>query len=177
MKLENKMNYFKHLLIIVITFLSISGFSQAEENSVIFKELKVKDSILFEISFNKCQLEAINNLIAEDLEFYHDKGGIIDSKSKFIEVMKNGICDKSNDYKSRRELAEGSLKVFPLYNNGNLYGALQTGVHRFFESYKSEPEKAGSTALFSHLWLRENEEWILKRIISYDHKMPSKKID
>ena len=45
-----------------------------------------------------------------------------------------------------------------MYNNGTLYGALQNGEHRFFETYKGE-EKAGSIAKFSHLWLKEGDQW------------------
>ncbi|HMB99411.1 MAG TPA: nuclear transport factor 2 family protein [Flavobacteriaceae bacterium] len=167
------MNQLKSFLIIVLSVLGFTGYSQVEENSMLFKELKAKDSILFEISFNKCQLEALDNLLGEDLEFYHDQGGINNSKNEFISTMKNGICSETNNLKSRRELIDGSLKVFPLYDNGDLYGAFQTGEHRFFESHKGEPEKAGSIAKFSHLWLKENNEWKLKRVISYDHKMPS----
>ena len=34
-----------------------------------------------------------------------------------------------------------------------------------------KPEKAGSTAKFIHLWILEDNQWKLKRILSYDHKM------
>ena len=67
---------------------------------------------------------------------------------------------------------ENSLEVFPMYSNGNLYGALQTGVHKFYESFNGKPEVAGSTARFAHLWLLENGAWTLKRVISYDHISP-----
>ena len=90
--------------------------------------------------------------------------------------MANGICRENNPSKSRRALVEGTLKVYPLYNNGILYGALQNGVHRFFESYQGKPETAGSEAIFSHLWLKEDSQWVLKRVISYDHKMQTGEI-
>lgn len=151
----------------------MTGFSQIEESSALFKELKTKDSLLFEIGFNKCQLDLMSKLFSEDLEFYHDKGGVTNSKTAFLSVMKDGICNESSENISRRELVKGTLKVFPLYNNGNLYGALQTGEHRFFESIKGQPEKSGSVAKFSHLWLKENNDWVLKCVISYDHKMQS----
>jgi len=136
----------------------------------LFETLKEHDSLLFEVSFNKCNLEAINEIIAEDLEFYHDQSGITQSKEAFMDVMQNGICSPTNKTKSRRELVEGSLEVFPLYNNGELYGALQNGEHRFFESYDGTKETAGSIARFSHLWIQEDEKWTLKRVISYDHQ-------
>ena len=144
--------------------------AQVEVNSELYKTLKTNDSLLFDVGFNTCELSAFENLLAEDLEFYHDKGGLIPSKQVFIEGFKNGIC-KSPDFKSRRELVTGSLEVYPLYDNGILYGALQKGVHRFFESVKGQPESQGSTAKFTHLWLKEESKWILKRVLSYDHQM------
>lgn len=154
------------LTLLVVTYTN----AQVGENSKLFKALKANDSLLFEVSFNKCQLKAIDHIMAEDLEFYHDQGGITSSKKQFMSVMQNGICHPDNKIKSRRMLVEGSLKVFPLYNNGELYGALQNGEHKFFESYNNQPEIAGSIAKFSHLWLKINNQWILKRVISYDHQ-------
>lgn len=144
--------------------------AQVNKESELFKTLKANDSLLFDVSFNKCQLNAIDNILANDLEFYHDQGGITNSKSQFMEIMKTGICNPTNKTKSRRELVDNSLEVFPLYHNGILYGALQNGAHKFFESYNGAPETAGSIARFSHLWLKENNQWILKRVISYDHR-------
>jgi hypothetical protein len=109
--------------------------------------------------------------MSEDLEFYHDKSGIINSVPQFLSVMKAGICDPTHTFKSRRELIEGSLEVYPLNNNDELYGAIQTGEHRFFEKNKDQPEHAGSIAKFTHLWVLENSQWKLKRILSYDHNM------
>ena len=134
--------------------------AQITENSELFKALKANDSLLFEVSFNKCQLQAINHIMAEDLEFYHDQGGITNSKEQFMSIMKRGICNPENKTKSRRALVKGSLKVFPLYNNGTLYGALQNGEHKFFESYNNQAETAGSVAKFSHLWLKVNDQWV-----------------
>ena len=113
--------------------------------------------------------------LADDLEFYHDQGGVTNSKEEFMEVMKKGICGESNTTKSRRELVPNSLDVYPLYSNGALYGALQNGEHQFYESYNSQPEVSGSIAKFSHLWLKEGDNWMLKRVISFDHKMPKSK--
>ncbi|PKA83834.1 uncharacterized protein DUF4440 [Ulvibacter sp. MAR_2010_11] len=154
-----------------ILLLSASLIAQVEETSELFKTLKSKDSLLFDIGFNTCDLSQFEVLVTDDLEFYHDLGGILKSKEAFLEITKNGIC-KEDDYVSRRELLEGSLKVFPLYNNGVLYGAIQIGEHRFFEKPKGKPETKGSTAKFTHLWLFINEEWLLSRILSFDHVAP-----
>lgn len=159
------------ILIFLIGILNLNA--QHYSDTEIYHELKAKDSLLFDRAFNYCESNYLEDLLSEDFEFYHDTSGITESKSEFIAIMKNGICNPDNQTKSRRELVLNSLKTFPLKNNGKLYGALQIGTHKFFETTNSE-EVAGSIAKFSHLWILENKEWKLKRVISYDHKNQSK---
>jgi len=164
------MKQLKHVLIFTILLGSFTGIAQIDKDSELFRTLKTNDSLLFEVGFNTCDLSQFETLMADDLEFYHDKSGVLNSVSQFLEVMKTGLCNPSNTYKARRELINGSLKVFPLYDNGVLYGAIQTGEHQFFEKNLDQPEKTGSIAKFTHLWVLENKVWKLKRILSYDHK-------
>ncbi len=143
--------------------------AQISQDSELFSTLKENDSLLFNIGFNRCDLDQFKNFTTDDLEFYHDKSGVLNTKEAFIKVMTQGICQKDTPYKSRRELVKNSLQIFPLYNNGKLYAAIQNGSHRFFEKFNGE-EKAGSVAKFSHLWILENNQWKIKRIYSYDHQ-------
>ncbi|MDG5492942.1 DUF4440 domain-containing protein [Psychroserpens sp. SPM9] len=142
--------------------------AQSGSYSEIYDTLKSNDSLLFDRGFNHCEIQYFKQFIAEDFEFYHDKAGTIESKAAFIKVMQNGICNPDNTTKSRRELV-GKLEVFPLYNNGKLYGALQKGIHKFYETTNTI-EVEGSIAKFSHLWILEQDTWYLKRVISYDHQ-------
>ncbi|HAT66278.1 MAG TPA: nuclear transport factor 2 family protein [Flavobacteriaceae bacterium] len=145
------------------------AYAQVDTNSELFQTLKAKDSLLFDRAFNYCEGQYLEALTSEDFEFYHDQSGIIESKQDFLNIMKEGICNPNNETKSRRELVAGTLEVFPLYNNGKLYAALQKGTHRFFEKRNGAPEQAGSTALFTHLWKLENDQWKLIRVLSYNH--------
>ena len=95
---------------------------------------------------------------------------MIVGSTDFIQTIKDGVCKSGSSTKSTRELVEGSLEVFLLKNNGNIYGALQNGIHKFYET-TNDNKVAGSTAKFSHLWLIENGKWVLKRVFSYDHQM------
>jgi hypothetical protein len=165
------MKHLKPITLYLLLFVSFNCLAQKDEDSELFNTLKTNDSLLFEVGFNNCDLSQFESLMADDLEFYHDKSGILNSVSQFMEVMKTGICKPSNTYKARRELIKGSLQVFPLYDNGVLYGAIQTGEHQFFEKNLDQPEKIGSLAKFTHLWILENNVWKLKRILSYDHKI------
>lgn len=165
------MKNIKLIMPILLLFVGFNCLAQKEEDSELFRTLKTNDSLLFEVGFNTCDLSQFETLMADDLEFYHDKSGALNSVSQFLEVMKKGLCNPSNTYNARRELIKGSLKVFPLYDNGVLYGAIQTGEHQFFEKNLDQPEKTGSIAKFTHLWVLENKVWKLKRILSYDHKI------
>lgn len=156
------------LLLPVLSILaSVSVSAQASDTSVLFKKLKAMDSLVFEEGFNKCHLGVYDSIVADDLEFYHDKGGITNGRTAFIASVKNNICGSKN--KMQRELVAESMQVYPLYNNNKLYGAIQQGVHRFSYLENGKWKRGNSTARFIHLWLLENGSWKLKRVLSYDH--------
>lgn len=147
-------------------------FGQINRSTELYRTLKQNDSLLFNASFNTCDIPELEKLVSDDFEFYHDKGGLMGSKAEFIEKTKSGLCKLS--YKARRELVEESLEVFPLNKDGVLYGAVQTGRHNFYAKEKDKPEYLTSTAIFTHVWLLENGSWKLKRVLSYDHQDPAK---
>jgi len=154
----------KALFIVVILFASLSMFAQIEKTSKLYKTLQVNDSIIFDASFNTCNLKQLATLISDDLEFYHDKSGLLVGKDTFIENTKNGLCKSPNVLK--RELDKNSLEVFPLMkSDGSVYAAIQKGVHYFYEN-----RTKGGVAKFTHLWVLQDEKWQLKRVLSYDHK-------
>lgn len=160
----------------LLMFLGISPAATAQSSEPspapqeLFETLKAKDALLFDISFNTCDITQFENLISEDFEFYHDKGGITASKEAFVSSVETNLCQL--DYQPLRELVEGSLEVFPLKKDGVLYGALQNGEHRFFALEEGKEKYLTSTAKFSHLWLIDNGEWKLARVFSYDHQSP-----
>ncbi len=158
----------KTFLISLLLILALSPlFSQVAPTSALFKTLQTNDSLLFEVGFNTCDITQFENLVSDDFEFYHDKSGITATKADFIASIRDGLCKM--DYKARRELVENSLEVFPLENNGEIYGAIQTGNHRFYALEKDNPEYLTSEARFTHVWLLENGLWKLSRGLSYDH--------
>src|SRR5690606_36011921 len=55
------------------------------------------------------------------------------------------------------------------HKNGEIYGAIQEGTHQFFESQTGQPERFGSSAKFTHIWLLENKEWKLSQSYSFEH--------
>jgi hypothetical protein len=139
------------------------------EHQLVYDALKLRDSLLFSFVFDHCDTVSLRSLISKDFEFYHDQSGINDSRADFLKGIPS-LCQLS--YKPRRAVVEGSLQVFPLYDDGALYGAIQSGTHQFFAIEAGQPERLTSTAVFTHLWILENGNWRLKRVLSYDHKSP-----
>jgi uncharacterized protein (TIGR02246 family) len=116
------------------------------------------DNALFD-AYNKCDLEKFASLLAENVEFYHDQGGVTLGRAALTESVKKNICGKVT-----RELVPGSLHVF--YMKG--YGAIEMGVHRFHHPGHEDTESVGE-ASFVHLWQYNEGAWRVTRALSYDH--------
>lgn len=151
-----------------LLFFASSLFAQVQHTDSLYRTLKERDSLLFDVGFNTCDISQFENIVSDNFEFYHDKAGIINSKAAFISGVKNGLCKL--DYKPRRELVEGTLEVYSLEKNGVSYGAIQTGTHKFYAIEKSKPMYQTDMARFTHVWLLENGVWKFSRGLSYNHQ-------
>lgn len=158
----------KKFLVVFFLNFSISIFAQAAKDSELFLKLKKHDSIFFEKSFNQCDIAFLEKAIHPDLVFYHDQGGI-QNKKTFLENAKKNICGKGTQ-KPIRKVKPESLEVYPLYSDGKLYGVVQTGIHDFYLREANKSDVFTSEAKFTHVYLLINNEWILKEVLSFDHK-------
>lgn len=123
------------------------------ESKALYDTIVRMDST-WEDSYNNCRMDVQEQLISDDLEFYHDRGGVMTSKKLLLEALKNNICGKVT-----RELLKGSIEVYSINN----YGAVEIGYHRF----RNKNEKsAGQYARFVHIWHNENGQWKITRVIS-----------
>ena len=77
-------------------------------------EVRAADAALFSAFFDRCDIPAFAAMVADDFEMIHDKGGrIAGSKAEMI-ANSETICARQKtgeDYRARRELVAGSLKV------------------------------------------------------------------
>lgn len=112
------------------------------------------DSIFFD-AYNHCKMEVIEQLFSEDIEFFHDKGGLSTSKKDIVNAIRNNICDKV-----QRELIPGTIEVYPIAN----YGALQMGWHQFHNN--QEPDAKPHPSKFVTIWKKENDKWVMARVVS-----------
>ena len=170
MKINPTFLQLKSILIGIQFFQVQCGYTQEEKNSDLYKTIMSRDSLLFNVGFNTCDISQFENLFSDDFEFYHDQDSI-SNKELFLVNLKNGICLPGKIYKVRRDLKPGSTEIYPLTKNGTLYGALQNGTHQFFEISPGQKDKPGSIAKFTHVWLLKNGVWKLARSFSYDHKL------
>lgn len=118
------------------------------------------DSILFD-AFNNRNHDKLMSFFSEDLEFYHDLGGMTNYQQN-LEAFKQNF---NSDRKVRREVVKRSIEVCPIKD----FGAVQTGIHRFYVTEKGQKERLSSEAKFVHLWQKKAAEWKITRVISYDH--------
>ena len=159
----------RYCILLFLLILHQSGFSQLKEEDEIYKTLQAMDSLLFERAYNHVDTAVLRDIVSENLEMYHDQQGMLKDRESLIQAM--GSLGQL-PFKSRRELVPGSLVVFPMHNQGKLYGALQYGEHTFYAKEEGKPEHITSVAKFMSLWLIEDGHWRLSRALSYDHQAP-----
>jgi len=158
----------RKIQIVLLIILSQIVYSQVKNTDDLYKTAKKLDSLIFDVGFNQCDLSHYDSIVSDDLEFYHDKGGITSGKQAFTASIKNNICGNPN--KVKRELVPNSMKVYPLYNNNVLYAFIQEGEHEFSELSNGKWIK-GSRAKFTMLWILDGKDWKMKRVLSYDHHL------
>lgn len=139
--------------------------AQSQENGI--KQILQADS-LFWVAYNSCDVEGMSRFISDDIEFYHDKGGILNGKAAFIETSSKNLCS-NKDWKLRREAVPGTVAIFPMKSRDSLYGALLSGNHYFYINETGKKEVRDGLAKFLHLWRLQDGQWKMTRIFSYDH--------
>jgi hypothetical protein len=149
--------------VILLTFLLVMPRAHLQGQTApvpdpLLQTIQSLDTQLFD-AYNRCELEKFSALLADDLEFYHDKGGFSRGRQATVDGVKNNICGKVT-----RELVPGTLEVYPIAN----YGAVEIGVHRFHHPGHETAESVGE-AKFVHLWQNKDGVWKVTRVISYDH--------
>lgn len=121
-------------------------------------EIAQVDRKLFD-AFNSCDLKTMGELFSDDLEFYHDLGGLQGHSETMNSTRRN--CEKASGL--RRSLVEDSHRVFPIEG----YGAIHAGKHTFCHVENGKDDCG--TFEFVHVWKRTAGGWELARVISYGH--------
>lgn len=136
------------------------------------QQIATADEELFDLFFvQPCDAPRFRALLADDVEFYHDKDGFnVKSADEFVRIYSENCAGRANPkaWRSRRELARASLRVDPVPG----YGAMEVGDHLFYEREGVDgTEKLAGRAKFAMVWaLGSDGKWRLSRVLSYAHE-------
>ncbi len=156
------------LVLAILVFSAACSHSKKEESKKtagpvsveLYNEIAHMDSVMFD-AFNTHDLEKLKTTFSENLEFYHDKGGL----SGYEQTMNNfkSLFEKNQHTGLRRDLVKGSLEVYPIKD----YGAVETCLHRFCHVEDGKDD----CGVFKNvmIWQNQNGAWKVTRVISYDH--------
>lgn len=126
------------------------------DNAELYHKIVALDSAFF-AAYNTCEtnLETYASFYDENIEFYHDNGGFMNSKAKIVEGTKEHVCGKVT-----RELVKGSIEVYPIKD----FGAIEFGLHQFHNS--EEPNSKPKVGRFTIIWKNTNSNWKIVKVIS-----------
>jgi hypothetical protein len=156
----------------IILALIIVGCSSSKENKSsshkvytpvsqeLYAEIAHMDSVMFN-AFNAHDLEKLKTTFSQDLEFYHDKGGLADYKLTMENF--NKLFENNKTTGLRRDLVEGSLEVYPIKD----YGAVETCMHRFCHIENGKDDCGTFKNIM--VWQKKDGQWKVTRVVSYDH--------
>jgi len=165
LKVRRKLSIILLTTIFLLTRFYVNAQTSRVPDGNLYAELSELDSVVFANVYT-CNSAINETFFTDDIEFYHDKGGLTRSRKTLVEELRNNFCGEGKT-KLRRELIKGSMQVFPIKN----YGAVQLGDHRFYVTENGKEVLSG-VAKFIHVWKYENGKWRISRVFSYDHNAP-----
>lgn len=123
------------------------------DNQKLYDTIVYLDSVFFN-AYNTCNMELQADFYADDIEFYHDQGGLMTSKQEILDAIRKNICGKVT-----RELVKGSIEVYPI----GTYGAVEMGFHMFHNLVEGSVSRGGK---FVVIWVNDAGKWKVSRVIS-----------
>lgn len=145
--------------------------SSLPESDDELRRLIIHHDSLFWLAYNNCDTAAMRSHLADDLEFYHDKGGLTEGGDELIKGTKQGIC-RTPDFYLRREAVPGTVHVDPVPG----HGAIIYGEHLFYINEKGKEEYLDGQANFVHVWTLTDGGWKMTRVLSFSHRPPERGI-
>ncbi|MEO0788535.1 MAG: nuclear transport factor 2 family protein [Bacteroidota bacterium] len=146
-----------------------SGYAQVSDFPTTLEELTTTITELdaqFWEAYNQCDVDEMAKYLTDDIEFYHDRGGLTLGKEDLVNGMRAGLCG-SNPQRLRREEVSGTIEIYPIAD----YGAIIRGSHHFYV-VSADGEFLDGAAQFTHLWRYTDGVWQMARVYSFDHKAP-----
>jgi ketosteroid isomerase-like protein len=151
------------LLILLPAWCAPFAALAADSPTDLLDTIKKMDAAIFD-AFNAHDTDRLMSYFTEDLEFYHDTGGLGNYRQNAEDFKK--MFASTPDI--RRELVPKSIEVYPIKD----YGAMELGQHRF--CHKENGKDDCGTFGFAMVWRKVGDSWKISRVLSYGHKPPGK---
>jgi ketosteroid isomerase-like protein len=111
-------------------------------------------------AFNAHDVNRLMSYFADNLEFYHDKGGL----ANFTQTKEGFVRLFAQSPDITRTLVPGTLEVYPVKN----YGAMHIATQRFCHMENGREDCGNSK--FVMVWQQQQGgTWKITRVVSYDH--------
>jgi ketosteroid isomerase-like protein len=125
------------------------------DDPALHRKIVQLDSTFFD-AYNHCEtkLAEYAAFYADDVEFYHDRGGLSSSKADFVAATQQYICGKVT-----RLVLPSTIEVYPIKD----YGAIEFGYHSFHNSVENSTSKPSR---FVIVWRQTSDAWHITRVIS-----------
>lgn len=149
-----------HKLLLVL-LLCVSVASRADELGLVDK-MQVLDAAVFD-AFNKCadplELDKHASYFAEDVEFYHDTGGVTWDRDTMLANTKKYACGNYT-----RERVAGTFEAYPIKD----FGVITKGVHVFCQN---STKQCDGKAQFVMIWHDTGSKLAITRVLSFGHQV------
>ena len=110
-------------------------------------------------AFNAHDVDKLMAYFADNVEFYHDKGGL----SNFPQTKEGFTRLFAQSPDIARTLVPGTLEVYPVKE----YGAMHIATQRFCHVENGHNDCGNSK--FVMVWQQQAGTWRITRVVSYDH--------
>ena len=148
------MNALKQIIGCILIIASTLVKGQETQDSELYNTIIELDKTYFK-AYNECDMKTQSEFYDDDIEFYHDKGGLATDKTELLKSIERNICGKVT-----RTLIEESVEVHPIKG----FGAVQIGMHKFYNN--QEPDAISKPTKFIVVWKKTDSKWLMSRVIS-----------
>lgn len=169
--MKSKFKYKILAFLVLAVGWNVQCHAQLSKTDSLYQVIENYDSLLYDAAFNLRSGKELKKYLSDNLEFYHDKGGLIAQSADdlILGFGRNWKKMKEGNKKfQRREGIKENIEIYPLDG----FGAMVMGEHKFYEYENEGKEVYDSKSKYITIWKQqENGHWVASRIISYNHQL------
>lgn len=144
-------------LLALLALLACAATAAAQQQPDLKTEIAAADAAMFG-AYNAHDAAKLMTYFSEDLEFYHDKDGLLT-----FPAVRDGFAKLLSRGDGLHRDLVGSLEIYPAGKDR----AMEIGAHRFchVENGKDDCGTFG----FAMVWQKTDDRWRVTRVLSYGH--------